>query len=71
MTAKEFVDIIVPEHNRTSCSDEDKNNGFYSRNCEGYGRCTRCMWLEIIDGVDIPDVLKEQAKSGDIMTFLG
>ncbi|WP_439132502.1 hypothetical protein [Polaribacter sp.] len=46
-----------PEHDRTSCSDDDLNNGFHSRG-DGtwHGRCTRCMWLEIAkDEQDLPE----------------
>lgn len=57
MNALEFVNIIRPEHDRTSCNDENLNNGFYSRNGETWhGRCTRCMYLEIIkEGYAPPD----------------
>lgn len=57
MTAKELIDILRPEHDRTSCSDEDRNNSFYSRlgHPDWYGRCTRCMWLDIADGVELPE----------------
>ena len=55
MDAKEFIDIIKPEHDRDSCSDEKLNNGFYSRNGrDWYGRCTRCMYLEIAEKGEIP-----------------
>ena len=57
MDALELVNIVFPEHGRTSCSDDDLNNGFYSR-CDGtwHGRCTRCMWLEIAkDEQDLPE----------------
>lgn len=52
MDAIEFLNIIRPEHDRTSCSDDNLDNGFYSRGDKWYGRCTRCMYLEILrDGV--------------------
>lgn len=51
MTALEFIDKMMPEHDRTSCDDENTANGFYSRNGESWhGRCTRCMYLEIVRG---------------------
>lgn len=51
MDAVEFINIVHPEHCRTSCSDEKTDNGFYSRNGETWhGRCTRCMYLQIIKG---------------------
>lgn len=56
MTAIEFVNIMRPEHDRTSCSDEYRANSFYSRNGKTWhGRCTRCMWLDITDGAAIPE----------------
>ncbi len=50
----DFLNIIKPEHYRTSCSDENISNGFY---IEGEGtvstkylpRCKRCAYLEIIN----------------------
>jgi len=55
MTALEFINIIKSEHDRTSCSDEDVSNGFYSHNGETWhGRCTRCMYLELIKG-EVPE----------------
>ena len=50
MELLDFINIIKPEHDRTSCSDSDIANGFYSRNGQTWhGRCTRCMYLEIAD----------------------
>ena len=46
MTAIQLLNIIQPEHSRTSCSDTNLQNGFYSN--EGYTRCFRCTILEII-----------------------
>jgi hypothetical protein len=60
MEAIEFLNIILPAHDRTSCSDHDIQNGFWSRygyNEEGkwQGRCRRCIALEIINNdEDIP-----------------
>jgi hypothetical protein len=59
MTALEFINIIEPEHDRTSCSDDNISNGFWTRSGYGdekkwHGRCTRCMYLEIINGDEIP-----------------
>lgn len=55
MTALEFINIIRPEHDRTSCSDEYRANSFGTRRSESWhGRCTRCMWLDIADGVELP-----------------
>jgi hypothetical protein len=56
VTALEFVNLIQPKHDRTSCSDTNQGNGFYSRNGETWhGRCTRCMYLELIDAGGVPD----------------
>lgn len=55
-TAYDFINIIRPTHDRTSCDDKNRNNSFYSRNGKSWhGRCTRCMWLDIADGKAIPD----------------
>jgi len=58
MTAKELIDILQPEHGRTSCSDNNLCNGFYSaggkRGDLGHGRCSRCMLLEILNGEEVP-----------------
>lgn len=56
MEAKEFIDIICPEHDRTSCSDDNISNGFYFEEdgetigTQYYHRCTRCALLEIENG---------------------
>ena len=53
MTALEFLNIVQKEHDRDSCSDENTNNGFYSRGLDmkdWQGRCRRCLALEIIKG---------------------
>ena len=60
MDAMEFLNIVQKEHGRTSCSDNDTQNGFWSRygyndNNEWQGRCVRCMALEVIRGhEDVP-----------------
>jgi hypothetical protein len=56
MEAKEFIDLICPEHSRTSCSDDNIGNGFYLKNDSDtidekyYPRCNRCALLEIENG---------------------
>ncbi len=64
MTAKEFINLIRPDHDRTSCSDEDISNGFYTRDGEKWhGRCTRCLYLEIINGDNLPkDFIPEDCE---------
>lgn len=41
---RKFVDEIAPEHQRTSCSDEDSRGNEYF-NEAGYPRCVRCAFL--------------------------
>jgi hypothetical protein len=57
MTAMEYINLTLPEHDRDSCSDDDIGNGFYSRTGDSwYGRCQRCMALQIIRGEEeIPE----------------
>ena len=56
MEAKNIIDLICPEHSRTSCSDENISNGFYFEDdditisTKYYHRCTRCALLEIENG---------------------
>lgn len=59
MDALEFINIIYPEHGRTSCSDDNISNGFYLKDDEDgeeviskeyYPRCMRCALLEIENG---------------------
>jgi hypothetical protein len=65
MKAKELIDIIAPEHSRTSCSDDNISNGFYHKatdeweegytviSNEYYYRCSRCALLELANGRSI------------------
>jgi len=56
MDALEFINIVEPEHSRTSCSDTDLQNGFYSQDGKSYHcRCKRCMYLEVLNGIEIPE----------------
>jgi len=56
MDAKELIDLIWPNHVRTTCSDDNVTNGFgtMGRTAKGVltadGRCLRCMLLELIQG---------------------
>jgi hypothetical protein len=56
MQAKELIDIIAPQHSRTSCSDDNLSNGFYleydsntisSKYLVG---CSRCALLQLSNG---------------------
>jgi len=49
MTAQKLIDIISPEHDRTSCSDDNLENGLSSYDGELTLRCSRCMLLEIMN----------------------
>jgi hypothetical protein len=45
---REWVDLFVPEHGRTSCNDADTQNGYVSEAANGeisLPRCTRCYLL--------------------------
>lgn len=66
MTAKELIDVLCPEHNRTSCSDENIGNGFSHKSDEfgnysttidsvDFPRCGRCALLEIERGKSTDD----------------
>jgi hypothetical protein len=71
METNELIDILYPEHDRTSCSDDDILNGF-SWELDEWNtitdkldkrylpRCRRCALLEIISDevVFIDDNLK-------------
>lgn len=45
---KEYVLPLI-EHRRTSCSDDNPCNGYYSG--DGYARCPKCHLIEILNGV--------------------
>ncbi len=53
MKAIDLINIIQPKHNRTSCSDDDLENGFYSN--DGYTRCLRCTLLEVLKKGFLPE----------------
>lgn len=44
----EMIDLLFPEHGRTSCSDEHKDNAFTIKKPDGRvegPRCNRCFML--------------------------
>lgn len=49
INTKEIVDLIVPEHGRTSCDDNNRRNGIITvdreRPCP---RCIRCALLDFV-----------------------
>lgn len=56
MEAIELIDLIRPEHCRTSCSDDYLDNGFYTEedgsvSKKYFPRCVRCALLEIESGL--------------------
>ena len=53
MDALELINIIQPKHDRTSCSDGNLDNGFYSSG--KYTRCARCTLLQIIKEGYLPE----------------
>jgi hypothetical protein len=52
LLTREMVDAFCPEHDRSSCSDSSRDNGFNAarRSNRGVPRCTRCALLEALDG---------------------
>jgi hypothetical protein len=48
---RDALDALVPEHGRTSCSDDNRRNGFGS-NGSDFPRCNRCALLDVLDGTD-------------------
>ena len=62
MDAKKFADLICPQHDRTSCSDLSRENGFGSHKMNGdtdaffsFFRCSRCAILEILEEGYVPE----------------
>jgi len=66
MDTIEFINLIKPDHDRTSCSDSDTNNGFRSRTGDSWhGRCTKCMMLQIARGEEkIPNDYNQDEFNG-------
>jgi hypothetical protein len=44
------LDFLLPEHDRTSCSDSHRTNGFHSGEVGRPPRCQRCAMLEFMEG---------------------
>ena len=69
MLAIELINIICPEHTRTSCSDENLNNGFsFEDDYETisllyHPRCSRCALLEIANSsIELSKTNEERIK---------
>jgi hypothetical protein len=52
MSALELINIIQPEHTRTSCDDDNLYNGFNSS--EKHTRCLRCTLLQVLKEGKLP-----------------
>lgn len=56
MEAIEFVNLVAKEHGRTSCYDDNINNGFSFEDDDEtislkyLPRCKRCAYLQIANG---------------------
>lgn len=55
MSAEQLIDIIAKEHSRTSCADDNIDNGFYldeegNASDKYFPRCFRCALLEVTNG---------------------
>ena len=59
MKAEQFIDIIAPEHGRTSCHDGHLDNSFYfdeDKETQERSRCVRCSLLKILElNGDLPE----------------
>lgn len=52
---------FVPEHNRTSCSDENVQNGYTTAGRGGYPRCTRCALLRAVESLGYAKILEVES----------
>jgi hypothetical protein len=48
-----FINELAPEHDRTSCSDDNLNGNQYFNEC-GYPRCARCALLHRLNTGEFP-----------------
>jgi hypothetical protein len=46
--------LLYPLHDRTSCADNNLNNGF-RMDTRTLPRCNRCALLQIVGGTEIPE----------------
>ena len=53
ITPKDLIDKLCPEHDRTSCSDNNIQNGFYSST--EHTRCSRCTMLQTLKEGKMPE----------------
>ena len=59
--SKEMVDVLTPEHDRITCSDLSRVNGY--PNSIGYYRCNRCALLNAVDGHEADCMIVEVTVS--------
>ena len=64
MDARELVDLLIPEHGRTSCSDANLNNGIETD--DGNFRCSRCMLLDLVEGNVSPEEFRKIYRNIEI-----
>ncbi len=62
MTAEQFVHLIYPGHDRSSCSDTDTDyNGWCEQIPNNPYRCRKCVFLQIARGeVEVTDLMYER-----------
>jgi hypothetical protein len=70
----EFINRLVPEHSRTSCSDEHITNSLYIEGLSDHktyravkGRCSRCSLLAIAEE---PTIVLPERYTSDGYTLL-
>jgi len=64
LLTRELIDVLTPEHDRTSCDDTDLANAYVVSN--SYVRCVRCHLLDNV-GMYVRDlgiqlVVSQEAK---------
>lgn len=60
MTAWELLGASPRRHELDSCSDQNVCNGFGTGLGSGWGWCKRCMFLQLIDRVEVPEDIKSE-----------
>lgn len=61
MKVSKYIDKIAPEHERTSCTDENLYNSAYGLDDHnGHGRCYRCTLIAAQRSADTADALNNE-----------
>ncbi len=61
MKVSKYINLIAPEHERTSCTDDDIYNAAYSlEDHDGRGRCYRCCLIAAQRSADPNDVINKK-----------